>query len=243
MAHSTDWPESYKRGLVVVAHADDAEYGCSGTVARLIKEGWDFAYVLCTDGSKGSSDPDMTEKRLSDIRKQEQEAAGKVLGLSRVTFLANPDSYLVPSLDLRKDIAREIRRQKPDVVICQYPMRVLDGGYGSGHPDHIAAGEATLAAIFPTARDHMTFPELVEEGFKPHKASEAWIMGHPDPDLWVDISDHLETSAKALTCHESQIGGQSFDQVFERMSKWRSERGKGRGMPQADTFRRIYYRS
>ena len=122
LAHSIDWPEEYKRGLVVVAHADDAEYGCSGTVARLIAEGWDMAYVLCTDGSKGSSDPNMTEKQLSDVRREEQENAGKILGLSNVAFLGHPDSYLQPTLDLRKDIAREIRRQKPDVVICQYPM-------------------------------------------------------------------------------------------------------------------------
>lgn len=242
MAHSSDWPEEYKRGLVVVAHADDAEYGCSGTVARLVSEGWDISYVLCTDGSKGSSEPGMTEEKLAGIRKKEQQAAGKALGLTNVAFLGYPDSYLTPSLDVRRDIAREIRRQKPDIVICQYPMRILDGGYGSGHPDHIAAGENTLAAIFPTARDHMTFPELVEEGFQPHKVAEAWIMGHPDPDLWIDISDHMETSIKALTSHKSQMSGQSFQQVYDRMIEWRGERGKGHGMPQADAFKRIYYR-
>ena len=242
MSHSTDWPSEYKRGLVVVAHADDAEYGCSGTVARLIAEGWDIAYVLCTDGSKGSSEDGMTEEKLASIRKKEQQDAGKVLGLSNVTFLGYPDSYLTPNLDVRKDVAREIRRQKPDVVICQYPMRVLDGGFRSGHPDHMAAGEAALAAIFPTARDHMTFPELIGEGFQPHKVAEAWIMGHPEPDLWVDITDHMETSVKALTCHVSQMSGQTFDEVYERMVEMRAERGKGVGMPQADTFKRIHYR-
>ena len=242
MSHSTDWPSEYKKGLVVVAHADDAEYGCSGTVARLVAEGWDMAYVLCTDGSKGSSEDGMTEEKFSSIRKKEQEDAGKVLGLSSVTFLGYPDSYLTPNLDVRKDIAREIRRQKPDIVICQYPMRVLDGGFRSGHPDHMAAGEAALAAIFPTARDHMTFPELIEEGFQPHKVAEAWIMGHPEPDLWVDITDHMQTSIKALTSHESQMSGQTFDEVFERMAEGRSERGKGVGMPYADTFKRIHYR-
>ena len=184
----------------------------------------------------------MTEEKLASIRKKEQQDAGKVLGLSNVTFLGYPDSYLTPNLDVRKDVAREIRRQKPDVVICQYPMRVLDGGFRSGHPDHMAAGEAALAAIFPTARDHMTFPELIEEGFQPHKVAEAWIMGHPEPDLWVDITDHMETSVKALTCHVSQMSGQTFDEVYERMVEMRAERGKGVGMPQADTFKRIHYR-
>ena len=88
----------------------------------------------------------------------------------------------------------------------------------------------------------MTFPELVDEGFEPHKVAEAWIMGHPEPDLWVDISEHMVVSVKALTCHVSQMSGQSFEEVLERMTEWRSERGKGRGMPQADAFRRIYYR-
>ena len=222
MSSSLDWPEHYKRGLVVTAHADDAEYGCSGTVARLISEGWDFAYVLCTDGSKGSSDRNITEKELSS--------------------LDHPDSYLQPTLELRKDISREIRRHKPDVVICQYPMRVLDGGYGSGHPDHITAGDTTMSAIFPAARDHMTFPELIDEGFEPHKVSEAWIMGHPQPDLWVDISEHIETSVKALSAHESQMDGRSFDEIMERVKVMKGERGKGKGMPLAETFRRIYYR-
>ena len=242
MSSSLDWPEHYKRGLVVTAHADDAEYGCSGTVARLISEGWDFAYVLCTDGSKGSSDRNITEKELSSIRRKEQENAGKILGLSHVSFLDHPDSYLQPTLELRKDISREIRRHKPDVVICQYPMRVLDGGYGSGHPDHITAGDTTMSAIFPAARDHMTFPELIDEGFEPHKVSEAWIMGHPQPDLWVDISEHIETSVKAPSAHESQMDGRSFDEIMERVKVMKGERGKGKGMPLAETFRRIYYR-
>ena len=242
MSHSNDWSKDYGRGLVVVAHADAAEYGCSGTVARLVSEGWDFAYVLCTDGSKGSSDSSMTGNELACTRKAEQTKAGEILGLSNVVFLDYPDSYLEPTLQLRKDLAREIRRQKPNVVVCQYPMRVLDGGWGSGHPDHMAAGEAALSAIFPAARDHMTFPELVEEGYEPHKVSEAWIMGHPEPDLWVDISDYMETSIRALTSHVSQMGGQTYEEVMERMLEWRGERGKGRGMPQADAFKRIHYR-
>ena len=197
---------------------------------------------MCTDGSKGSSEPDMTQSKLSKIRKQEQINAGKVLGLKDIIFLDYEDSYLTPHLDLRRDIAREIRRHRPDIVICQYPMRNLDGGWGVGHPDHIAAGEATLSAIFPTARDRLTFPELLEAGLEPHKVAEAWIMGHPEPDLYVDISDHMETSVKALTSHVSQMGGQSYQEVFDRMIEWRAERGKGHGMPQADAFKRIYYR-
>ena len=120
--------EKFSRGMVVVAHADDAEYACSGTVAKLSAEGWEMVYVLCTDGSKGSSDREITPEELSEIRRQEQIDAGEVLGLRDVVFLDYPDSLLEPTLEVRRDIAREIRRYTPDVVICQYPLRTLDGG-------------------------------------------------------------------------------------------------------------------
>ncbi|MBN18496.1 MAG: GlcNAc-PI de-N-acetylase [Chloroflexi bacterium] len=229
----------YSRGMVVVAHPDDAEYGSSGTVARLIREGWEFVYVMCTDGSKGSSEPDMTQSKLSKIRKEEQINAGKVLGLKDIVFLDYEDSYLTPNLDVRKDIAREIRRHKPDIVICQYPMRNLDGSWGVGHPDHIAAGEATLSAIFPTARDRLTFPELLESGLEPHKVAEAWIFGHPEPDLWIDVSAHIETSIDALMQHVSQLPVNDREIVSKRMKDWRSERAKGKGMQYAESFKKI----
>ena len=232
----------YSSGMVVIAHADDAEYGCSGTVAKLCDEGWEMTYVLCTDGSKGSSDREITEKELSEMRRVEQVEAGKALGLKDVAFLGYPDSYLQPTLDVRRDIAREIRRHKPDVVICQYPMRVLDGGWGVGHPDHMAAGEAALAAVFPTARDHMTFPELLEEGFEPHKVAEVWIMGHPEPDIFVDVTDHMETAVKALAAHTSQTGGRPYEELLPRMREWRRGRSVGKGMLYSESFKRINFR-
>lgn len=234
--------EKYSRGMVVVAHADDAEFGCSGTVAKLCAEGWEMVYVMCTDGSKGSSDREVTEEELAATRREEQINAGKVLGLKDVVFLDYPDSYLQPTLDLRKDIAREIRRYQPDVVICQYPMRNLDGGFGVGHPDHLAAGEAALSAVFPTARDHMTFPDLLEDGFEPHKVAEVWVMGHPEPDHYVDITDNVNTAVNAIAAHVSQVDGRSADQMMERMQEWRRRTGVGRGMQYAETFKKIYFR-
>ena len=234
--------EKFTRGMVVVAHADDAEYGCSGTVAKLCAEGWEMVYVLCTDGSKGSSDREISQKELSSIRRQEQIEAGKVLGLKDVAFLNHEDSMLQPTLELRRDIAREIRRHRPDVVICTYPMRSLDGGWGIGHPDHLAAGEATLAAVFPAARDHMTFPDLLEAGFEPHKVAEVWVMGHPEPDLWIDVTDHMDTSVKALMQHASQVGDDPEETVGERMREWRRSRAEGKGIQYAEAYRRISFR-
>ena len=234
--------QEFSSGMVVIAHADDAEYGCSGTVAKLCAEGWDMTYVLCTDGSKGSTDREISEKELSKARRVEQINAGKVIGLRDVAFLGYPDSYLEPTLSLRKDIAREIRRYKPDVVICQYPLRTLDGGWGIGHPDHLAAGEAALAAVFPTARDHMTFPELLDEGFEPHKVAEVWIMGHPEPDVFIDVTDHMETAVKALAEHKSQTGGRPYEEMLPRMKEWRRRGSVGKGMLYSESFKRISFR-
>ena len=234
--------EKFSRGMVVVAHADDAEFGCSGTVAKLCAEGWEMVYVMCTDGSKGSSDREITEKELVAMRRQEQINAGKVLGLKDVVFLDYPDSYLEPTLELRKDIAREIRRYRPDILLCQYPMRTLDGGWGIGHPDHMAAGEATLAAVFPTARDHMTFPDLLEDGFEPHKVAEVWIMGHPEPDHYVDITGSIDTAIHAIAAHVSQVDGRSAEDMRERMQEWRRRTGVGKGMQFAEAFRKINFR-
>jgi len=234
--------EKFSRGMVVVAHADDAEFGCSGTVAKLCAEGWEMVYVMCTDGSKGSSDREVTEAELAATRREEQINAGKVLGLKDVVFLDYPDSYLRPTLDLRKDIAREIRRHKPDIVICQYPMRNLDGGFGVGHPDHLAAGEAALSAVFPTARDHMTFPDLLEEGFEPHNVAEVWIMGHPEPDVYVDITESMGTAVDAIAAHVSQVDGRSAEEMRPRMEEWRRRTGIGKGMQFAEAFKKINFR-
>ena len=234
--------EKFSRRMVVVAHADDAEFGCSGTVAKLCAEGWEMVYVMCTDGSKGSSDREMTQEELAKIRRQEQINAGKALGLTDVVFLDFEDSMLQPTLEVRRDIAREIRRYQPDVVICQYPLRTLDGGWGIGHPDHMAAGESALAAVFPTARDHMTFPELLEDGFEPHKVAEVWIMGHPEPDLWMDVTDHLDTSINAIMAHVSQVNGRGEEQMAERMKEWRRASAVGKGMQYAEAFKKITFR-
>ena len=232
--------DTLRRAMVVVAHPDDAEFGCSGTVARWSSEGVEVVYVLCTDGSKGSSDPAMTSERLTAIRRREQENAARVLGVKHVVFLDYPDGYLEPTLELRRDIAREIRRHRPQVVICQSPLRTLATGRGAAHPDHMAAGEATLSAVFPSARDRLSFPELLEEGLEPHNVDEVYIAASGDADHWIDISATIDTAIEALRQHVSQVGPHN-EQLGVRMREWRQHIGRPQGMQYAEAFKRLVY--
>ncbi|MQF69886.1 PIG-L family deacetylase [SAR202 cluster bacterium AD-804-J14_MRT_500m] len=229
---------SYKRAMVVIAHADDAEYGFSGTVASWCHKGMQVAYVICTDSSKGSSDPSVSTKEVASIRRHEQESAAKVLGVKELQFLDYEDSILVASLELRRDITREIRRFKPDVIICQSPVRSLGNTY-VGHPDHLAAGEATLAAVFPTARDHLSFPELLKDGFKPHNVREVLVADTEHADTWIDVGDSLQTAAAALAEHKSQVNGRD---TLEILSQWRTRIGEPQGIPYAEAFRSFLFR-
>ena len=230
--------EPYRRGMVVVAHADDAEYGCAGTVAKWCKQGMEVVYVICSDGSKGSSDPDMTPERLVEMRRREQVEAGRVLGVKDVVFLEYEDSMLQPTLEMRRDIAREIRRHKPDVLICPSPSRNLQGGGFIGHPDHLAVGEAAMSAVFPTARDRMTFPELLEEGLEPHKVREVLLSDNETPDKWIDVSETIDVAIKALKEHVSQVGEGHEDDYW--MRDWRRRAGQQRGMDYAETFKHFH---
>tara|TARA_B100000378_G_scaffold47839_1_gene35733 strand:+ start:1509 stop:2231 length:723 start_codon:yes stop_codon:yes gene_type:complete len=225
----------YQRAMVVVAHPDDAEWGCAGTVAKWCAEGWEVVYVLCTDGSKGSEDPEMTSGRLVEIRKQEQLNAGKVLGLKDIVFLGYEDSMLEPTLELRRDIAREIRRHRPDVLICMNPVRSVDGEGYLGHPDHFASGEAALSAVFPSSRDRLTFTELLREGLEPHKVKEVWMMFHGDTaDKFVDVSAYMDTAVDALKQHQTQV---SEEDAEVGMRQWRNSTGQKVGFEFAEAFK------
>lgn len=232
--------DDFKRAMVVTAHPDDAEYGCSGSVAKWCRMGWEVVYVLCTDGSKGSEDREITSKRLVEIRAEEQINAGKTLGLKTVEFLGYPDGYLEPTLDVRRDISRQIRKHKPDVLITTNPTRdLMSSGY-VGHPDHFAAGEAALSAVFPSARDHLTFPELFsDEGLEPHKVREVWVMTFGDgADFWNPLTEQdVNTSIAALKEHTSQVNDP--DQAAKWMKQRRAELGKKIGANYAESFKKF----
>jgi LmbE family N-acetylglucosaminyl deacetylase len=230
-----DWDE-IKRVLVVFAHPDDAEFGSAGTSARLARDGKEVFYVVVTDGSKGSSDPDMTPERLIETRRREQCEAARVVGVRDVEFLGFEDGMLEPTLTVRKAITAAIRRFQPDVVISPSPERNLTMGVFVQHPDHLAAGEAALAAVYPCARDRMTFPDLLADGLEPHAVREVWITGTGAPDFYVDISETIDTKVKALEAHASQVSHRDVQEFVPARAR---QLGEQQGMGYAEGFKRI----
>jgi LmbE family N-acetylglucosaminyl deacetylase len=195
-----------KRVLVVNAHPDDSDFGASGTIAKWIKQGIEVSYVLCTNGDQGGEESGFTKEEMPAIRQREQREAGAVIGVTDITFLNYVDGHLEPSLALRKDIVRQIRRVKPDRIVCQSPERNWDR-IGASHPDHLAAGEATVQAVYPDARNPFAYTDLLEEeNLHPHKVREIWLMGFANPDHFVDITDTFELKMATLRAHASQTG-------------------------------------
>ncbi|MCL4540909.1 MAG: PIG-L family deacetylase [Chloroflexi bacterium] len=192
--------------MAIFAHPDDAEFLAGGTLARWADAGRRLIYVFCTDGSKGTSDPAMDSHRLIQIRQEEQRAAARLLGCEEIVFLAYEDAMLQPTLELRRDLVREIRRYRPEIVMCFDPrVYVLDDVYLQ-HPDHRASGEATLAAVFPAARDHLIFPELLrDEGLEPHNVEEVYLASPLQPNMYIDISSTLDRKIQAMLLHKSQV--------------------------------------
>src|SRR5437867_4078566 len=173
--------EPLECALVIFSHPDDAEFGAAATIAALVARGARVDYVVTTDGGKGTDDPGVTPEQLAATRIAEQRAAADVLGVGAMVHLGYPDGYLPPAPDLRRDIVRQIRRFRPDVVIAQNPQRRLDGNPFIAHPDHLATGEATLAAVYPAARDRLNFPELIAEGLEPWKVRQTLVTGVEQP--------------------------------------------------------------
>jgi LmbE family N-acetylglucosaminyl deacetylase len=226
--------ENFERALVIVAHPDDAEFGSAGTVAGWTGRGIRVDYVICTDGAQGSADPAVPASELKGIREREQREAAAVLGVTEVTFLGHPDGGLVADLDLRRDLTREIRRSRPDVVVCQNAVRHY-GNLGGNHPDHLAAGQAAIEAVYPFARNPYAFPELLQEGLEPHVVREVLITGTPDPDHFVDVSATLDRKLAALRCHRSQHRQDPSERVTARLA----EAGRAHGLQYAESFRRV----
>jgi LmbE family N-acetylglucosaminyl deacetylase len=202
--------------LVILAHPDDPEFFCGGTIARWIKAGHRVSYCLLTCGDKGTADRSISTDTLCSLRQQEQRAAAAVLGVMDVRFLDHPDGYLVPDLNLRKEITRVIRQEQPDVLVTCDPTNLYVRDTYLNHPDHRAAGQAALDAVFPAARDHLNFIELWrDEQLEPHIVREVWISLAREPDVTVDITEYWELKLRALSEHVSQI--RDRENLEERM--------------------------
>jgi LmbE family N-acetylglucosaminyl deacetylase len=223
------------RAMVVVAHPDDAEFMCAGTVARWAAEGSEIVYVLGTSGDKGSDDPGVTPEQLMETREAEQREAARILGVKHVEFLRFRDAELEPNLTLRLAITRMIRLYRPDAVICQDPTSRWSGRGYLQHPDHIAMGEATLAAVYPSARDRLTFPQLLAEGLEPHKATEVYLAAAGEADVWIDITNSFDKKLEALAAHVSQIGGDwDVESMVRQWAQGIAAEARDRGFPGAD---------
>ncbi|MCU0489703.1 MAG: PIG-L family deacetylase [Anaerolineales bacterium] len=231
--------ESPQRILVVLAHPDDPEFFCGATIARWTAAGHQVVYFLLTCGDKGSADRSMTSEKLCKIRHAEQQAAAVVLGVHEVNFLGYPDGYLTPDLALRKEITRMIRQVRPDVLVTCDPTTLYVGENRLNHPDHRAAGQAALDAVFPPARDFLYFPDLLEEGLEPHNVREVWISGSLQPNIRLDVTDLWETKIRALYEHKSQIGDPQ--KLAERMRARLALDATPEAPRYEETFRRIIF--
>jgi len=225
-----------ERAMVVTAHPDDAETGAAGTVAKLVRQGVEVTYVIVTKGNAGSEDRNMTPDRLATIRTAEQTSAADTLGVKHVEFLGYGDGEVADTRDLRRDITRQIRRWRPDLLITQNPHRTRN--FFASHRDHRITGGAVLDCVYPLARDHMAFPELLPD-YQPHEVREIYIIkwSEEDHELAVDISETMELKLRAIACHQSQFPD------FPRMEAYMRARcaalGKSHGYAYAETFDRI----
>jgi LmbE family N-acetylglucosaminyl deacetylase len=230
-----------ERVLVISAHPDDPEFGAGGTIAKLAQDGAEVYYLICTDGSQGGEDPEVPDEELIATRRREQCDAAGVLGVRDVVFLTHRDGSLAPNVELRRDITRQIRRFKPDLVITHMPGRVLGMPIGGSHPDHLAVGEATLAAVYPDARNPRAYREMLLEGLQPHKVREVWIPAFVEGDHFIDVSAVIELKIRAIECHRSQF--QKPDMEPDAPAKWIRERlratGEKAGFEYAEGFKRI----
>jgi len=226
-------PES---AISITAHPDDAEFLCTGTMARWAKAGSRCAYILCTSGDVGIDDPALTREDVIRIREEEAKIAAKIAGIQEVVFLREPDGLLEANLELRKKLVREMRRFRPEVVICGDPTAFFMSENYINHPDHRAAALASLEAVFPAAGQPLLYPEMEEEGLKAYKPRKVYIMASHDHDHYVSIDETIEIKINALRAHQSQM--RDWDPE-ERMRQWGEETAQGKGMQYAEAFRVI----
>lgn len=235
--------DAVERALVIAAHPDDVDFGAAGTVATWAAEGTQVTYCLCTNGDAGGFDPAVPRDQIAGIRQEEQRAAAKEVGANDVVFLGYPDGQLAATFELRRDLSRVIRQVRPDRVLIQSPEISWDR-LPASHPDHRAAGEAALAAVYPDARNPFTHTSLLEdEGLDAWTVHDLWVMGGPTPNHWVDITDVFDKKVAALRHHASQTS--HMDDLEGLLHGWATNQAGAAGLPDgrlAEPFRRVTVR-
>ena len=220
--------------LVIAPHPDDAETRSAGSVARWVREGKEVVYIVCTNGDKGTSDRSVKPEQLAKTREKEQMAAAKILGVRKVIFMRHPDQGLEDTPVFRKEIVRLIRLYRPRIVATSDPYRRY-----FWHRDHRIAGQVTLDAVFPYARDHLAYPDLLEEGLEPHKVEEMLFWASEDINLRIDVTDTFDLKIAALRCHKSQLREFGDLDVEDWLRQRCREMAAGEDFELAEGFHRV----
>jgi LmbE family N-acetylglucosaminyl deacetylase len=232
-----DLNEAFRAILCIAAHPDDIEFTIAGSVARWTREGRTVVFCLVTTGGAGTNEHTPLGDGLVPSRERELHEAARILGVKDVVLLGYQDGVIEPTLGLRRDLTRVIRRHGPDVVVCSDPTVRYYGNEYLNHPDHRAVGSAALDAVFPSSETRGIFPELLTEGLEPHKVKEVLISGAQPADTWIDITDTLEIKGAALKAHASQVGkGEWVDPLLR---EWAIRDGKRAGVTYAEAYRRM----
>jgi len=232
-------PPAPKRAMSIHAHPDDQEFTVGGTLAKWARAGCEIVTVCITSGGAGSNKytpPDMTREALVSIREDEQREAGRILGVKETLFLGYEDGMMEPSIAMRRELTRLIRRYRPEAVLTGDPTVRYYGATYMNHPDHRVAADVALDAVFPSAGTRLIFPELLAEGLEPHEVHQVYIHGAERPDTYVDIAETLDVKLAALRAHKSQMG--EWDPV-EMLTQWAAEQGRRRKLKAAESYRRM----
>jgi LmbE family N-acetylglucosaminyl deacetylase len=238
--NSPDCWEKKQKILVILAHPDDPEFFCGATLAKWACAGHEIVYCLLTCGDKGAPNREIDPDELCSTRVSEQRAAAAILGVKNVRFLGYSDGYVIPDLELRKEVTRVIRQERPDILMTCDPLLFYPGETRLNHPDHRAAGQVVVDAVFPAAGNHLYFPELLAEGLEPHTPSEVWLSIPNTPTVVLDVTEYWENKIRALQEHKTQIGDPQ--KLAQRMRERRSPESTEETPKFEERFRRLIFR-
>lgn len=232
--------DSKQKILVILAHPDDPEFFCGGTLAKWNQDGHELVYCLLTKGDKGVNDEFRGSEDIKQLRIAEQKSAANEIGVQQIIFLDNEDGYLIPNLGLRKEVTRVIRKIKPDIVVTCDPTNYYIRDSYINHPDHRAAGQVAIDAVFPAAQNELFFPELLqEEHLNPHHVKEVWISLPKEPNIFIDVTETWGLKINALLKHASQIGNQQ--EFIDRMRSRRTQDSTDENPRFEEQFRRVVF--